>query len=115
VYLLCKNDRSPSALSAKYFKLSTYAAIGMSEVQQDYDVCVGLGNDCNIPAVTSQLFTNIVSDYVNMKQANLYGVVGVFTGEADMENQINIFSDNHFGLSLCDPTQRYPSTCRVMK
>lgn len=32
-----------------------------------------------------------------------------------MEKQINIFSNNYFGLNICDDAHRYTSTCRTMK
>ena len=115
VYGLCQWQQSSSALFSDYFLSTRYATLGIRDIHKGYDTCANLSNDCNIPLVTSNFLSSLIADYVAMKQSNMYGVIWLFTGDTDMEPQINTFSQAYFGLDVCDDTHRYTSTCRTMK
>lgn len=123
VHLLCKNawDRSSPYFDNKeddIFLRKDFHSLWFEDIVGDYDLCDPMDNDCDIATLVPDLFDGIIMDYVNMKQANFYGLIWDFTGDAWMESQINIFSHAYFGndVDICAPKDpRYPSTCRAMK
>ena len=121
VYLLCKTvgKEGWSSIKPEYFSLSDFSVLGLQDIPDEnypIDYCSSMDNDCNLSSKLPELFNMIVSDYVNMKQANIYGLVWNFSTEEDMEAQINIFSLAHFNIKLCEKEERtYDATCRAMK
>lgn len=58
----------------------------------------------------------IVVDYVNMKQANVYGLSSNAPTDTEIENQVNVFSSANFGIPICETSDRlYDKTCSTMK
>ena len=123
VYLLCKNAWGNAATYFKnkednIFLRKDFDELGFEDVVDGNDLCTPMSNDCDIATLVPNLFDDIIMDYVNMKQANFYGLIWNFTGDAWMESQINTFSHAYFGndVDICEPKDpRYPSTCHVMK
>jgi len=75
-----------------------------------------MSSDCDLSTQLPKLLNGIITDYVNMKQTNIYGLIGNFETDQDIETQINIFSKAYFGLEICNKDERnYASTCRAMK
>lgn len=58
----------------------------------------------------------IITDYVNMKQSNIYGLSRNGKLDSDIEDQVNVFSCSYFGIRICGTSDRkYDTTCRTMK
>ena len=75
-----------------------------------------MDKSCDLASKLPEIFNMIITDYVNMKQSNIYGLIGNFSTEKDMEEQINIFSQANFNIELCNNEIRtYDATCRTMK
>jgi hypothetical protein len=86
------------------------------DATNDIDYCTPMSSDCDLATQLPALFNDIITDYVNMKQANIYGLIGNFSTDEEMEAQINIFSLANFNIKLCENGVRaYASTCRAMK
>ena len=108
VYILCKKvNKSPTK-----FNIQQY----ISGDEKKIDYCSSLDTDCDLASKLPELFNMIITDYVNMKQANIYGLIGNFSTEKDMTDQINVFSQANFNIELCNNEIRsYDATCRTMK
>lgn len=106
VHILCKKTDNNFTTLQKY----------ISEDENKIDYCSSLDTDCDLASKLPELFNMIITDYVNMKQANIYGLVWNPSSEDDMEKQANIFSLANFNIKLCDNEIRsYDATCRTMK
>jgi hypothetical protein len=87
----------------------------------DYDVdgndfCSPLGSNCNLAKHIPDLYNKIITDYVNMKQSNIYGLFRNASTDDEIENQVNVFSTGYFGIKICETSDRsYNETCRIMK
>ncbi|MFA7298718.1 MAG: hypothetical protein WC010_03680 [Candidatus Absconditabacterales bacterium] len=117
VHLFCKNTSPYFKEEDKYFIRKDYKELGLTDVVDGNNLCssVSMSNDCDLSNFVPKLFDDIIIDYVSMKQANFYGLIGNFTTDPDMEKQLNIFSKAYFDRDICDKASRYPSTCRTMK
>ena len=94
------------------FRATSLSGIGITD-----STCASstLMNGCDLSKVLPPLFTTIVNDYTNIKEASLYGVAD--TDLTKVESLANTFAANYFTpwLVLCGDTSVYPKTCRVMK
>ncbi len=121
VHLLCENgaDRPSSFFSPEtsYFHRTTFKQLGFQTFSDTSDLCSPMSNDCDLATNIPNLFNAIITDYVNMKQTNVYGLAWNFTTNQEMEDQINLFSSGYFnGIQICKTTDRaYPKTCAMMK
>jgi len=128
VYLLCSNVVKDSVSSStfftgadKYFARKTFQdlwfqSFSISANQNTHNMCYPMSDECNLAKNVPNLFDDIMTDYVNMKQANFYGLVWDFKTDEDMEAQINIFSQANFWMNICEKSDHsYASTCRAMK
>lgn len=123
VHLLCKNMGIPSWYFSNkddYFTRSSFAELWFQDMTSDQiDLCApgAFSNDCNLAFYIPKLFNDIMNDYVNMKQVNLYGFSANFQSDSDIVGQINTFSSGYFaGIQVCETTPRsYPKTCSMMK
>ncbi len=72
-----------------------------------------MSNDCDLASNVPMLFNSIMEDYINIKQAGLYGYLDNYTGDDAM---INEYSTGYFGIYICDNTTHpYDKTCRMVK
>ncbi len=127
VHLLCRNFGLSSPYFAdqetEYFKRRDFNELWFQDIvtqdgyQIDYCTPGFFRNDCDLSVNIPKLFNEIMNDYVNMKQPNIYGMTKNFTTDSDIISQINLFSSGYFdGLEICgnkDP--RYPKTCKMMQ
>jgi len=118
VYLLCENvkNNTSSSLDSEYFVHKDFKKLWLLQFDGEYEMCRSLTDDCDIPKLTSSLFHKIITDYVNMKQTNIYWLSSYLTGNDDFIGQANTFSQAYFGLQICnneDPP--YPKTCRTLQ
>lgn len=79
VSLLCKNINASLSFQfasddKDYFKLTSFKQLGLQDYRGPIDMCMpnALSNDCTIAKIIPQLYNDIINDYVNMKQPNLY-------------------------------------------
>lgn len=130
VYLICRNilnDPKPGSsnidgefLVRKTFKELGFVSLGVSK-DKDNDYCnppLVLSNDCKLSKTVPNLFNDIINDYVNMKQATLYGLTRDFKDDTEIESMINdVYSMPYFGIEICDKNVQnpYTKTCRMMK
>jgi len=127
VYLLCSNASSASSSKLftdadKYFARKTFQQLGFEDLvggdedgKKARNMCDLMSDECNLAKHIPNLFDDIMTDYVNIKQANLYGLIGKFDTEDDMKAQINIFSQANYSMDLCETEKKYTATCRAMK
>ncbi len=124
VHLLCSNagERSSSFFSkSTYLTRTTFAQLWFETIVSDWsneiEYCGFMDNECDLATNLPKLFNDIISDYVNMKQTNIYGLIWNFETEQDIEDQVNIFSSGYFdGIEFCKKTDRtYPKTCSMVK
>ena len=122
VYLLCNNvagsasNSNFSPDSENYFARRTFSQLWFQDMMQDINLCAPMRNECDLATTVPQLFNDIITDYVNMKQANIYGLAWLAENDANIEGQINDFSQTNFGINICEKKDRlYPETCRAMK
>lgn len=129
VHLFCKNAVGKSSdffsptlgASMPFLARTTFSKLNFETIVTDgagqIDYCQPMNNDCDLSKNLSTLFNAIISDYVNMKQANIYGLRLNFWEEKDIEHQLNLFSSGYFdGLQVCAKDNRtYPKTCAMMK
>lgn len=127
VHLLCRNFGISSPYFADqetdYFKRRDFNELWFQDITQEdgyqTDYCTPgfFRNDCNLSVNIPKLFNDIMNDYVNMKQPNIYGMTKNFKTDSDIVSQINLFSSGYFDrLEICgnkDP--RYPKTCKMMQ
>jgi hypothetical protein len=110
VYLLCKKH-SITSKPKDYFKRTTFVELWLT----DNGYCPS-SFDCAFATIVPKLFNDIMTDYTNIKEANLYGLIGDFTMDKEIEDQANVYSQAFFGVDICQKKDRsYPSTCRDMK
>lgn len=110
VYLLCEQSIK-SKLSETYFKRTTFTELWLT----DNGYCPS-SSDCAFATIVPKLFNDIMTDYTNIKEANLYGLIWDFTMDKEIEDQANVYSQAFFGVDICQKKDRsYPSTCRDMK
>lgn len=121
VYLLCKNIWSArdSLLSDIYFVHTGYAELGFVDIQNDRDLCApqSMSNDCNVHRNVAKLFNDIINDYTNINQFNLYGWTNKFDDDAQLVILADQYAMKYFGLPICEtPDGRsYPKTCNLVK
>lgn len=122
VYLLCSNAASSagSELTSKYFIRTKFNQLWFQDFSSDEnsrDLCNPMTNDCTLAKHIPNLFNSIMTDYVNIKQSNIYGLAWNFTDDATMQDQIKNFSLANFGIDICSKatSRTYPKTCAIMK
>lgn len=122
VYLLCNNVNKSASLSKfstdseMYFTRKTFSELWFEDMIEDTNVCSPMRDECDLATTIPNLFNDIITDYVNMKQANIYGLAWIAESDTDIEDQINYFSTANFGINICEKKDRlYPATCRAMK
>lgn len=73
-------------------------------------------NWCNLSEHLPKMFDEIINDYFNIKQADLYGV-DVLSEDFDAEEFANKFSAHHFvWLSICNSESLYyKNSCKYLK
>ena len=75
-----------------------------------------MSNDCDLSKNIPKLLNGIINDYINFKQAGLYGLVIDYKSESDLEAIVNGYSTIYFGIDLCSNNEHpYDKTCRMMK
>lgn len=94
------------------FRATSFSGIGISSSQCKSDT---LMNGCDLSKVLPPLFSTILNDYTNMKEASLYGIDK--TDLTDLAALANQFAAHYFTpwLVLCGDKSSYPKTCRAMK
>ncbi len=122
VHLLCSNIWQSSSYFAKsdaYFKRTTFAQLWFTDFDADgNDLCApwSMDNSCNLSKNMPDLFNGILNDYVNIKQSSLYGDIVNYQDESDLEkNVVNPYSQDYFGLDVCDDNHLHPKTCSMVK
>jgi len=75
-----------------------------------------MDNDCDLASNVPMLFNSIMEDYINIKQAGLYGYLAHYTSDDELHTMINEYSTEYFGINICDNTTHpYDKTCRMVK
>ena len=126
VYLLCSNVNHSSSdfftdkVAPKYFARTSFKDLGFQDILVDsdneVDYCIPMTDECNLAKHIPELMNDIMSDYVNMKQSNVYGLVGKFKDDTEIDKQINLFSSGYFaGVEVCGTDNLYPKTCKMMR
>ncbi len=123
VYLLCSNVKADVSASSfadhtsDFLKRTTFKQLWFTDIDVNgFDFCTPMSDDCDIAKLAPKLFNDLMTDYVNIKQPNLYGMNSNFKTDDELKNQVNIFSSWYFdGLQLCATDKRsYPKTCSTM-
>ena len=80
------------------------------------DYKTNLMNGCNYAEQLPKMFDEIMNDFFNVKQADLYGVDSLDESKTN-EQMANNFSKKNFAwLNICDSNNEYyESTCRYLK
>lgn len=124
VHLLCSNVAGQSSsfftTTPSYFARTSFGQLWFQTVvangESEIEYCQSMNNECDLATNLPNLFNAIISDYVNMKQSNIYGLT-LEVKDDNVEGQINAFSSGYFdGIQACAKEGRmYPKTCSMMK
>ncbi len=103
-----------SATNKWIFRVSSFSGMGISNPE-----CSTMTNmnGCDLSKVLPPLFTTLLNDYTNLKEASLYGVTDVSSDKETIVGLVNGFAAQYFtpGTVVCGDGSRYPKTCRVMQ
>jgi len=121
VYLLCSNvDAATSSNMSLYLGSKTFKELWFQDIVTtswyQRDLCNPMNNDCNLSKTIPNLFNDIMNDYVNIKQASLYGLIGDYTDDNELGDVVNDYFAGYFGVAICDNDKNdYDKTCRMAK
>jgi|GEM_PF-3440822 len=73
-------------------------------------------NNCEFYAYIPNAFDNIINDYINIKQAKIYGISTPDFSSSNIESQINTMTQKLlYGTMLCDKDGEKDSSCYYPK
>jgi hypothetical protein len=72
-------------------------------------------NDCDLSKILPPIYSSILNDYTNLKEASLYGATTSSLSKEELITLSNTFAANYtLSSPLCGGTSQYPKTCHIM-